>query len=130
MKNEYVINDDGTVTIYANGYHYKNWEITIDIEDLEYIDTVCDGRWYVGVSKGTIYARFCKQIDNERTYFLMHREVMKNIVGDDIPFDMVVDHFVTHYGLDNRRCNLRLVTPEVNMGNKLTMSIYNQRYKK
>lgn len=89
-----------TVIIYANGYHKTDWKIIIDEEYFNKVDQAVDGHWYVSVSKGTIYAKFCKQQHNLRTYILMHRLIT------DCPNHLVVDHDPHHYGLDNREENL------------------------
>lgn len=132
MKNEYVIIEEdttvtiknqfgydtpidikaGTVIIYANAYGRK-WEIFIDQEDLSLVDQAVSGRWYVSIKKDTIYASFCKQKDGIRVYTHMHRLIA------NCPIGLVVDHHPHHYGLDNRRCNLTVVTVEENSKNRV-----------
>ena len=102
----------GTIIIYANAYGRK-WEIFIDEEDLAKVDEAVSGRWYVSIKKDTIYASFCKQKDNVRTYIHMHRLIA------NCPEGLVVDHHHHHYGLDNRRHNLRVVTAEENNRNQI-----------
>lgn len=102
-----------TVIIYANGFHKENWKIIIDEKKLDKVDKAVDGHWYVSVCKGTIYAKFCKQVKNNREYILMHRLIM------DCPQDMVVDHHPHHYGLDNREENLTVKTAIENNSNQI-----------
>ena len=102
----------GTVIIYANGYG-RQWEIFIDQEDLEKVDQAATGRWYISIKKDTIYASFCKQKDNTRIYVHMHRLIA------NCPEGLVVDHYHHHYGLDNRRYNLKVVTAEENNRNQI-----------
>ena len=102
-----------SVIIYANGFHKKDWKIIIDEKNLNKVDEAIDRHWYVSVCKGTIYAKFCKQVNNNREYILMHRLIV------DCPKDMVVDHHPHHYGLDNRDENLRIVTALENNRNKI-----------
>ncbi|MDD3048997.1 MAG: hypothetical protein PHQ89_03360 [Bacilli bacterium] len=101
------------VVIYANGFHKKDWKILIDLKNLEKIDKAVDGRWYVGVCKGTIYAKYCENKNKQRKYLLMHRVIT------DCPNHLVVDHHPHHYGLDNRECNLTNVTYEYNNSNQI-----------
>lgn len=114
FKNSFsIIAEKRTVIIYANGDHRKDWKIIIDEDDLAKVNAAVDGRWYVDVSKGTIYAKFCKQIKGEREYISMHRLI------SDCPIDLVVDHHPNHYGLDNRKSNLTNVTMIENSCNKV-----------
>jgi hypothetical protein len=102
-----------TVIIYANGFHHNDWKIVIDEKNLAKVDEAVDGRWYVSVCKGTIYAKFCKQSGKTRQYILMHRVIT------DCPNDLVVDHDPHHYGLDNREENLTTKSAAENNRNQL-----------
>ena len=105
-----VIVEKRTVIIKANGFN-REWQILIDEEDLHLVDSIATGSWYIGVSKGTIYARYCKREKESREYILMHRLIT------DCPDEYVVDHNPHHYGLDNRRENLTITTLSDNCKN-------------
>lgn len=47
-----------------------------------------------------------------RTTLTLHRLIVR------VPDEMVVDHWQTHDGLDNRRCNLRVATNQQNICNR------------
>ena len=64
-------------------------------------------RWCVSNKHGTVYAM--RRTKEGRTVY-MHREIMR------APKGSVVDH-IDHNTLNNRRCNLRVVTPEQNYAN-------------
>lgn len=108
-----IVVDQKTVIIYANGHYKNNWKILIDYDDLTKVDEAVTGRWYVKVSKGTIYALHCKQINNLRVYTSMHRLIT------DCEEGYVPDHDPHHYGLDNRKCNLKTVTISENNKNQM-----------
>lgn len=110
------------VVIYANGYHKKDWKILIELKDLKKVDDAVDGSWYVGVSKGTIYARYCRNNNKKREYIFMHRIIT------DCPADFVVDHHPHHYGLDNRSCNLTTTTALENNRNQIKSKRLNNTY--
>lgn len=91
----------------------------IDDEDFHAIKTVefRDGKVWTGTISGVRWSA----LTNKRSIYataswpgrkpiLLHRAVMNATAGH------VVDH-INHDGLDNRRCNLRLVTQTQNMAN-------------
>ena len=64
-------------------------------------------KWCANTKRGTAYAlRHTK----EGRIVYMHRQIMR------APKGSIVDH-IDHNTLNNRRCNLRLVTPEQNYAN-------------
>lgn len=58
----------------------------------------------------TSYAYSAKNINGVRHQYIMHRLILT------VPKGMVVDH-INRNGLDNRRCNLRVLTPTQNLSN-------------
>lgn len=95
---------------------YKNLIALVDDEDFEYLNKFT---WYPIVSKFTTYAYRKDGTIGIR----MHREILK------LPIDKPdVDH-IDHNGLNNQKCNLRIVTVSQNMmnkrkGDKITSSKY------
>jgi len=77
----------------------------VDDEDFERLSQY---KWFCN-KRG--YAQRGATIDGKRTTVLMHREIMQP------PPDMHIDH-INGNRLDNRRCNLRIVTPQQNQFNR------------
>lgn len=80
----------------------------VDDEDYEYLSQF---KWYAGKSRKTYYAQRGAWIDGELKTVKMHHVIMGKKPG------FVVDH-INGNGLDNRRENLRLVTPRQNLQNR------------
>ena len=90
--------DSNTVIIKGN----SAYQILIDKEDY---NRIAGYRWYIRITRGVQYA-FRKKTTGGRTFLIfMHRQIMH------CPNDKVVHH-INHNGLDNRKCNLLLVTSE------------------
>lgn len=124
MKNTYKSNSDGTITIFAKGTGQSH-KILIDEKDFQLVDFATKGSYYVKVAKGTSYALFCIRKKGQKdVYVRMHRLIMglTVCVNDQIlenhDLSLVVDHHPHHFGLDNRRCNLSIVTFNDNLRNK------------
>lgn len=78
----------------------------VDDEDYEFLN-----RWKWKYTNG--YAARNQYIGNyQATYLCMHRVVL------NAPRGMEVDH-INHYGLDNRKINLRICTHSQNMENMI-----------
>lgn len=75
-------------------------EFTIDLDDAEKVKPY---QWYV-------HQNYVKRMDGKVTV-LLHRHIM------DCPEGMIVDH-INHDTFDNRRSNLRIVTPSQNNMNR------------
>jgi hypothetical protein len=67
-------------------------------------------KWYAGGRGKLLYAKHTQKTNGKIEALLMHREVIS------VPDNMQVDH-INHNGLDNRKANLRPVTPLQNMWN-------------
>lgn len=82
------------------------------IVDPEDFDKLSKYKWYVAKSRNTFYATRTgkRQKGQRQKYCPMHREIIH------IPDGMVCDH-INGNGLDNRKANLRAVTPAQNIWN-------------
>lgn len=85
----------------------KNRYALVDDEDAERVSSV---DWHLRRSANTFYAGTSSQRIGKNNR-LMHRMILHAPVGT------MVDH-INGNGLDNRRCNLRLVTPRQNAQNQ------------
>lgn len=103
--------------IYSKRYdaYYK-----VYIDD-DIIENVMEIRWFVDFHKTTIYARSKSNKVNEIygvNSLLLHQLVMNNIGKG---YKDIIDH-INSNGLDNRRCNLRIVTHSQNNRNRRSSS--------
>lgn len=67
-------------------------------------------------SQYTGYAARNIQVNGNRMTYRLHRLIMERILCRPLLPTEQVDH-INGDGLDNRRCNLRLATPQQNQGN-------------
>lgn len=97
----------GTVAVELAGGYLA----VIDEADAE---AVCRHAWHVDVRHGSAYARRTVRLTpgrgGKKSSQYLHHVVLPREHG------LVVDH-INHETLDNRRCNLRLVTPRENTEN-------------
>jgi hypothetical protein len=100
----------------TNGY-----VTTVDNEDYDRIFAVCK-KWNAKVSRHTVYACGARKVNGKFVFVSMHRIVM-NVSSPDV----IVDH-IDGNGLNNKKSNLRTVTPAQNCANmrkwKTSGSIY------
>ena len=89
--------DDLSVSIELTRNHFA----LVDSEDYDKLKSI---NWYAASVKRSIYAY-------NRKHKSMHRFLMQP------PKDLEVDH-INGNGLDNRRCNLRVVTRKLNAANQ------------
>lgn len=108
MKNDYKVCGDVTI-IYAKRKGGSVHEILIDTDDLPKANSF-KGSWCVDWRDHmkTFYVKGCNK-DTGTIY--LHRFLT------DAPKEFVVDH-INHDGLDNRRCNLRVITFAQNLQNR------------
>jgi hypothetical protein len=76
----------------------------VDADDYELLNGY---KWHVKVKRTGCYA----YRSEGKTNIAMHRQIL------NAPQQLYCDH-INHDGLDNRRCNLRLCTPQQNSFNK------------
>jgi hypothetical protein len=86
--------------------------VLIDEEDRSKLEAM--GKWHI-TSKG--YCKKGKRIKDKVIDIHMHRVIM------NCPDDMFVDH-INHDPLDNRKCNLRIVTIKQNNWNRKSVKGY------
>jgi hypothetical protein len=111
MKNAYEVRED-YVAIFINRKDGSTVETWISIEDLPLVDSF-PNMWTVRGSYPRLYARvndYSLGRDNP-LQFMLHRQIMGN------PTEGVVDH-INRNTLDNRRCNLRVISVKENLQNK------------
>jgi hypothetical protein len=111
MKNDYEVRGD-IVVIFLKRKDGTRLECLIDREDLEKAKSFPNA-WQCGWSPGgrTFYVRGNTRRNGKPNSIIFHRYLL------DAPKGMHVDH-INHNTLDNRRSNLRVVTPTQNGQNK------------
>ncbi len=83
--------------------------VLVDNEDREMLEAM--GKWYIAYG-------YCVRSDNKnKKQIRMHRVIMNP------PDNMVIDH-INGNPLDNRRCNLRIVTCQQNQWNQIKAKGY------
>lgn len=107
LKRVILHKDHATFTI--NSRVYGDIEIKIDIDDIEKVSKY---KWHVIYDKTIDNFYVCHRINNKtnKKCIKLHRLIM------DCPRDMEIDH-VNHNTLDNRKCNLKIVTHFQNQQN-------------
>jgi hypothetical protein len=102
-------------------------KVLVDDEDYKLLNSV---KWYASYTSSNVYAIHSFRIKGIKRTVLMHQFILTPEDGFDI------DH-INGEGLDNRRCNLRLVTRRQNLQNRHTEKSsqypgvsWNKRYKK
>lgn len=86
----------------------KHHVALVDEADLE---RVTQFNWWLHRNRSSTYALAGTRSNGTRSCVLMHRLILQP------PDDVHVDH-INGDGLDNRRCNLRVVTPAENQQNR------------
>ncbi len=95
----------------------------VDDEDYEWL---VRWKWYVSKKSGLLYAvrnGYC-EITKKRYQIHMHRLILGLVTGDGL----FTDH-IDHNGLNNRRDNLRVCTPQQNQYNRLPQKKGASEYK-
>ncbi len=94
----------------------------IAIVDDEDFKLVSDYKWHANQDRNTWYALTNIKKNGKRRTLRMHQLIL------DIPEDMQADH-IDHDGLNNSRCNLRLVTHQQNNFNRKSNECSSSQYK-
>lgn len=118
MKNDYKINGD-VAEIYINSIHGDNGVLTvlIDTEDFERVNQYKTS-WVLIYKGGRFDSIVTKpQINKKRFCIRLHRLIM------NCPNNLVVDH-INGDILDNRKCNLRIITQAENSTNLSPINKY------
>jgi hypothetical protein len=82
----------------------------VDEEDYERLSKY---NWCANVNHRTVYADRADFTDGKKATVKMHREILGLKRGDK----RVVDH-INHNGVDNRKCNLQIITHAENIKNQ------------
>ncbi len=116
MKNDYEIREDHAA-IFLKHKDYGILETLVDLDDLPtLIDYPCT--WHA-IKKGDFYARAQLSGASNTKKIYLHRFIMNPPEGYE------VDH-INHNGLDNRRSNLRVVSPAENKQNSVAFGVSKQ----
>lgn len=118
MRNEVRVDDMTMVVI-----RFKDLELlcAVDAADL---DLLSPYRWCARQARAAYYAQANRTVDGRRTSLQMHRLIMGVV---DQP-EVFVDH-INRNTLDNRRANLRLLTPAESAQNKGKYANSTSRYR-
>lgn len=110
MRNKYRIEDN--IVYIEVKYKEIVMETLIDLEDFDLVNS--NGAWHAQFDSNDIYY-ICghRRINNAKKIIKIHRLIMD--ISDP---KIKVDH-INHNTLDNRKCNLRLVTDQENQFNKI-----------
>ena len=96
------------------GYAFKRIPLTrgkFAIVDLDDFDNLNQYKWHLHKDRWNQYAGRMGRKGNKPCKYPMHRVIT------DAPDGFFVDH-INHNGLDNRKANLRIATPQQNAWNK------------
>ena len=107
------MNDYITISLSKYGKNKGKFEAVISTEDA----ILAESNWCVSVSKYTNYALRKNDRNKKPNLISLHREVMKRMLGHDIPDGMEIDH-IDGNGLNCARPNLRLATKSQNGVNR------------
>lgn len=91
----------------------KGYVTVVDDEDVFLVEY----RWHSSVQKRGVYAmRMASRKQKPRKHILLHREIMKHVMGRDLLPKEWIDH-IDGNPLNNRRSNLRICDNRLNQAN-------------
>ena len=108
-RNDYIIHDDYAEIIFYDTNFNVSGSAFIDVEDVE---RCRPHKWMITEMMGN--SQYVKSVINHK-HVSLHRFVMQ------YDGNQVIDH-INRNGLDNRKANLRIVTPSENSSNSKTRS--------
>jgi hypothetical protein len=95
------------------GYSFRKIPLTQEkfaiVDEIDY-EKLSKSKWHTLKVGQSFYAVRSQKKGGKYLYISLHRQII------DAPADKVVDH-INHNGLDNRRANLRIVSPQQNIWN-------------
>lgn len=113
-KNEYLITNTCAYIIFRNRKGFIKFKCPIDKEDIERLSLY---KWEVTTFHGN--SRYVREVKDHKVLFL-HRFLLNPEPGE------IIDH-INRNGLDNRKSNLRIVSPSENSANSKTRSITGEK---
>lgn len=109
MKNWFEVRGSNAI-VYCSGSGLVDAEVLIDTSDLPKVVSF-PNTWHIMKAYGIYYVRGDIMRRGKKQRILLHRVITS------APSELAVDH-INHNGLDNRRCNLRVVTHSQNLQNR------------
>lgn len=115
-----ILENSKLITLYKNRFGYK---AIVDESDYDML-LKHTKRWRAGTHHVEGNSKLLKNSSGRRLQVSMHRLIMGCVKGDK----KMVDH-INHNVLDNRKCNLRIVTASQNLINKIKLPNSSSKYK-
>jgi DNA-binding helix-hairpin-helix protein with protein kinase domain len=106
--------------IIINSKKHGTHVVLVDDEDFDELNKF---KWYVSKGRKTFYAKRNVNNNGIRTIVYLHRQIMNK----HLQKGLIIDH-INHNGLDNRKCNLRIVTRQQNQQNTTSRKNSTSKY--
>ena len=106
--------------IIINSKKYGTHVVLVDDEDFDESNKF---KWSVIKSRNTFYAIRIVNNNGNPTMVYLHRQIMNK----HLQKGLIIDH-INHNGLDNRKCNLRIVTVQQNQQNSTSRKNSTSKY--
>ena len=101
----------------------KKYGIHVVLVDDEDFDELNKFKWHVSKNWNTFYASRNVNNNGIMTKVHLHRQIMNK----HLQKGLIIDH-INHNGLDNRKCNLRIVTVQQNNQNSTSRKNSTSKY--